>query len=589
MGTLVLASVHAAAAVAGTLASRAVPREHESVPSSSRSLRASAPEPADVAAALGEMASAIGGGAVLDAEAALEFRDPYDPFDDSRFPGGVVQPATVEELQAVVRIAARRGVPIWATSQGRNNGYGGSAPVVGGSIVVSLRRMDRILEVNEELGYAVVEPGVRFFDLVEELRRRGGNWWTSSPSLGWGSVVGNTLDHGFGYAEYGEHAGHVPDLEVVLPDGELLRTGMWASSTAGAHIHPRGFGPNVTSLFMQSGLGIVTKLARPLMRRPESYAPITIKAFEPGDLVPLIDALRTLRLEGTIRNIPNVTTALGAAAMRRPRRDWYDGGVPLPDEVYRGIMAELDYGWWNATAALYGPARTVDAEAARVREVIERAVPGAAISIKQVPGAELDAALEDGRLASHRERIMAGRPSLVMLETAKWWGEEGGHLEISPIAAATGRDAARIGDILRPIVEAEGFDFWPSIYIVGRSLMQLCVLNYDNADPSRARAAYRVAEAAYPALAREGYLPYRGNIRLMDLMQDQYDWGGHAYRRFVEGLKDALDPAGTLAPGKQGIWSARYRSDPAGRGLAAGDISEPAGPSPRFTHRKDDE
>ena len=80
--------------------------------------------------------------------------------------------------------------------QGRNNGYGGPAPRVRGSVIVNLRRMNRVLEINEELGYAVVEPGVRWFDLYEAIQAGGHKLMLSIADLGWGSVVGNTLDHG---------------------------------------------------------------------------------------------------------------------------------------------------------------------------------------------------------------------------------------------------------------------------------------------------------------------------------------------------------------------------------------------------------
>ena len=130
--------------------------------------------------------------------------------------------------EEVVRIANVRGVPLWVTSQGRNNGYGGSSPRVRGSVVVNLRRMNRVLEIDGEAAYAVVEPGVSFFDLYDALRASGHKLWISVPDLGWGSVIGNALEYGVGYTPYGEHAANLCGLEVVLPDGELVRTGMGA-------------------------------------------------------------------------------------------------------------------------------------------------------------------------------------------------------------------------------------------------------------------------------------------------------------------------------------------------------------------------
>lgn len=88
--------------------------------------------------------------------------------------------------------------------------------------------MNTIAEINEEYGYAIVEPGVSFFDLYDEIQRRGLNLWPSVPAIGWGSVLGNTTDRGFGYTPLGNHAEAQCGMEVVLPSGEMLRTGMGA-------------------------------------------------------------------------------------------------------------------------------------------------------------------------------------------------------------------------------------------------------------------------------------------------------------------------------------------------------------------------
>jgi 4-cresol dehydrogenase (hydroxylating) flavoprotein subunit len=162
-----------------------------------------------VSPGLEELASAVGEEAVLTSEADLrEFRDPFafETWDDYTA-SAVVMPTTVEEIQAIVRIANRHKIPLWTHGQGRNNGYGGPAPRVKGSVVVSLRNMNRVLEINEECAYAVVEPGVRWFDLYEEIKAGGHRLMLSIADVGWGSVVGNTLDHGVTYMPYGVDMG----------------------------------------------------------------------------------------------------------------------------------------------------------------------------------------------------------------------------------------------------------------------------------------------------------------------------------------------------------------------------------------------
>jgi 4-cresol dehydrogenase (hydroxylating) len=60
-------------------------------------------------------------------------------------------------------------------------------------------------------------------------------------------------------------------------------------------------------------------------------------------------------------------------------------------------------------------------------------------------------------------------------------------------------------------------------------------------------------------VARHGYIPYRTNLQNMDLVAEQLSFGDHALRRFNEAIKDAIDPNGVLAPGKQGVWPASLR------------------------------
>ena len=91
-----------------------------------------------------------------------------------------------------------------------------------------------MLEVNDELAYVVVEPGVSFFDLYRYFQQNNHNLWMSVPGPGWGSIVGNGVERGMGYGYYSDHFASSAGLEVVLPNDELLRTGMGAMSSSKA-------------------------------------------------------------------------------------------------------------------------------------------------------------------------------------------------------------------------------------------------------------------------------------------------------------------------------------------------------------------
>src|SRR3979411_2848193 len=130
------------------------------------------------------------------------YLDSYSPFwheNEERIPSAAVAPDRVEQVQQIVKIAGKYKIPLWTISTGRNLGYGGSAPAYSGSVVLDLKRMNRILEVNEENAYALVEPGVSYFDLYRYIRERKLKLWIDCADPGWGSLMGNALDRGSGY------------------------------------------------------------------------------------------------------------------------------------------------------------------------------------------------------------------------------------------------------------------------------------------------------------------------------------------------------------------------------------------------------
>ena len=143
-----------------------------------------------------------------------DYRDPSKAHDmfhilgkDYFVSSAVVAPRDVPAVQAIVRLCNEFEIPVWPFSVGRNVGYGGAGPRVPGSIGLDMgRHMNKILKVDVDGAYALVEPGVTFLDLHNYLVENDlrDKLWIDVPDLGGGSVLGNTVERGVGYTPYGE-------------------------------------------------------------------------------------------------------------------------------------------------------------------------------------------------------------------------------------------------------------------------------------------------------------------------------------------------------------------------------------------------
>ncbi len=131
-------------------------------------------------------------------------------------------------------------------------------------------RMNKVLDVNGRDCTCLVEPGVTYFALYDYLQKNGyQHLWIDNPDLGGGSVVGNALDRGAGYTPYGDHFSMHCGMEVVLPNGEIMRTGMGALPGNNTwQTFQYGYGPYPDGIFTQSNYGIVTKMGFWLMPDP---------------------------------------------------------------------------------------------------------------------------------------------------------------------------------------------------------------------------------------------------------------------------------------------------------------------------------
>ncbi|MDR7329870.1 FAD-binding oxidoreductase [Corynebacterium guangdongense] len=498
----------------------------------------------------------VGIDAVLIApEDVKEFCDPYAGEEEQRFrPSFVVQPDSVDQVQQIVSTAAELGIHLWTSSTGRNYGYGGSAPVVSGSVVLNFRRMNKVLEINEEAGYALIEPGVRFFDLYEAIKAGGHKLWISVPDLGWGSVTGNALDHGYGYTVLGDNASAVCGMEVVLADGQVVRTGFGAIPGSPMwQRHRRGFGPALDSLFMQSNMGIVTKLGIWLMPEPESFTTGSVICADEARIPDLIDALRPLVMDGTIQGHPLITSAPEPPEGQRPH--------PMDDTstgsaLYK-LAATLPPGRINARIAFYGAPSVNDAKEQILREAVQD-IPGVTVDLRTYPGT---AGAED---IHPLDLVPAGVPNMFLLDMMhKHFGQNIGHVDFSPVLPFDGQAAAEHEAFVQSVLREEDLVAAFGWIVNPRSLVGVCMIFFDTNDERQAAAARRVAGRMLEFASERGWGEYRAHPDLIDRVVEDYRFNDHALHRLYDRIKVALDPEGVLSPGNHGIWGGGHRPQPA--------------------------
>ncbi|QBE49063.1 FAD-binding oxidoreductase [Leucobacter triazinivorans] len=492
---------------------------------------------------------------LLTEEERDEYRDPYWHAEDRSYDScGAAFPADREQLQEVVRIANRFEIPIWVSSQGRNNGYGGPSPRVAGSLLVSLRRMNRILHIDTELAYAVVEPGVRWIDLHAALHELGDELMLSVPDVGWGSIIGNSMDNGMTYLPLGTDFQAPTGMEVVLADGSLLRTGMGALPDSPSwHVYKRGLGPTLDPLFTQSNFGIVTRMGVWLMRRPKAYMPLYLSVPAEHQLGQAIDIIRELRLDGVIRGVPNLQNLITMGTQFPEHLGMFPGAdATWPEERLDGLAAATGIGRWGVRTALWGDAPVVEHHLRRIQEAWG-ALEGSRVDVLGRFTPE-----NWDEIDTFMQKISAGIPGMEMMEQMPDWV---GHVGFSPIVPLQGREVVAVVErIKQRVIERTGANFVCAIFPTNdRSAMIVSSLSFDRRDPQHVQDTFDTVRLLIDEIAELGYGEYRAHIDVMDRAAAQYSFGDHAYRRFVESVKDAVDPRGIIMPGRHGIWPARYR------------------------------
>jgi 4-cresol dehydrogenase (hydroxylating) len=385
------------------------------------------------------------------------------------------------------------------------------------------------------------------------------------------SLIGNTVERGFGHTPYGDHFAHCCGLEIVLPTGELLETGFARFPDArAAPTYRWGVGPTLDGLFSQSNLGVVTRMTIWLMPAPEYFQAYYFRCEEPEELSGLVEALRPLRLDHTIRGASHIANDYKVlSALQQYPWPETGGETPLRGPAMARLRRDLKIGAWNGSGALYG----TKAQVKEARRLLRKALRGKASKLQFLDDRTLSLASAFAKpyeffTGWNLKRILAvlqpvyglmkGIPTAHPLASTYWRkrtpppeamnpDRDGcGLLWASPVAPADGDSARHLTSLASDLLLDHGFEPMISLtMITERSLACVVSIAFDRDEPGEDERAMRCYRHLLEKLAAEGYYSYRLSLASMASAESP-----GIYSSILREVKRVFDPAGILAPGR---------------------------------------
>jgi 4-cresol dehydrogenase (hydroxylating) len=459
-----------------------------------------------------------------------------------RTSAGVLAPQTVEDVQAIVRAAAKAqgAVKLQPISCGKNWGFGCGLPTQDGVYVLDLSGLSRIRTLDLRSHCAELEPGVTQGGLDEALQLHGGSHYFNVTGAGLGaSVIGNALERGIGYS--GQRHLDLLDLEVVLPTGEIVRSSRLPAHAATA-AYLGGLGPDPTGLFCQSNFGVITAATIALHRRPEVMGGVVCHLAKGACLPKLVELVSGLIAEGACYGVPHffnrerVVTTLSPHLEEARAAELSSGAAP-----------------WTALIPIRGARAVFNASAEYIKDLLA--------SLGRVE-------VLDDKMGAGLSTLIQGRPSDVALASVAFsvFGRSlslnapieasgAGLLHVTPIVPFHGEIILEVENLTNRVLESHGYKAIPLSLnaLSARTAALIVSIGFDRRDAEKTAAAQRAAAALLEAYIRADVAPYRLGLRQGRLIPPM----PAPWQRICSEMQRVFDPNGCLAPSRyEPLWSA---------------------------------
>jgi 4-cresol dehydrogenase (hydroxylating) len=531
-----------------------------------------------VAAAIDAWKQALGTEAVLSGEADLSSYI-RSACASRRQVVAVLRPVSHAEVEEVVAVANANKVPLYPISCGKQWGMGSRLPVRDGAAIVDLSGMDRIIEVNAQYHYAVVEPGVTQRQLLDYIKENNLPLMLNvTGSTSDTSLIGNAMDRGVGYFDSRAHG--ISNMQVVLGSGETIQTGFGHYPNAHAkNLYHPGIGPGLDGLFPQGNFGIVTSACIDLMPKPDGHMAAIIKIDSEDKLPRLIEALVGLRSRDVFLTVAHVGNRERSYITLAPLlyEQLLKAGEPAGEETRSKAVRMLEqggFGPWSAAIGILG----TRAHLKLAKKEIRKAVGGFAKTMFLNDGLVEKAKNVCSTLSfipfMKRQLMMiravepvygftAGKATDKSLKAVYWAAgdfdrldeldpdhSDSGVLFCLPIIPAHGPTVLEVVEDTRETFARHGFEAAITVNLMTPKAMEGVVsLAFDRRNKEQVNAAHAAIQEMEARYMEQGYPPYRVGINSMHHVVREDD----AFWRTVRDLKKVLDPNNIIAPGRYNL------------------------------------
>ena len=462
-------------------------------------------------------------------------------------PLAVVRPVSELEDITLVRLANEFQFSIFPISRGKNLGYGDAHGTTSGQVILDLSLMNDILEVDDKLCFATIQPGVSQKQLFDHISDKKLNLQMDVTGAGLeASIVGNVLERGFGHTDYGDRYSRIINIRIVLMNGEVFSTGFAEHEHADAkNCYRTGIGPSLEGLFSQSNFGIITAMTIEMMPVPEKTVMFAVSAQTKSDLRGIILAIRELKLNGIVQSavhVANRSRAVGSS---------------------KGKLI----GHWNLSGSIAGPKALVAARKKLVRKVFNKHLSGHRLVFleswsirfldwinKSIIPLSFMAPVKE--VFQEQNGIPTDDPLRTLLDDRNATSASisiGNHPVcfgwINAVCKADPDSIFRAVELMEDLFNRNGYEFRVTMTAVNpRTFILISNITYPR-EKEAIEKALAFKHQCYDMLNKHGFLPYRSGSGMFEDLPEY----SPSKKILLHQLKSILDPNNLLAPGKYNI------------------------------------